>query len=348
MVAVNSWWSLGRWEKGLRGGGGGVVRAPLPPPPLLVGDAKRYVSVCAVRYVFQRTPGARPSRLLLAAAPTRQEPPAAPREPRHQSSPALPCPAPPCPLLRGLLCPVLSCPNPSTGRRLVDGTPQLTAKDLDLMGMTVYDVKRLAAYAAHSVEIQVRPNAQRRPPEMHNACGTRFLNHDPRHLINHAGPPKHLSAQGGGEWRSAIVRNFSQFSAIFPQVPSACPPCVRVGALCICEQLLQNNLLQCFPAPPQKKRDLGFNFMVILVAACRRNSDTRGRFDLFQHSQAPVQHCCSLRLREVQFGLVTMPQFSRSFPQVFRNISPLGWTLPDRNPPPPPLCISDLRSSGGL
>jgi N-acetyltransferase 10 len=41
------------------------------------------------------------------------------------------------------------------GRRLVDGTPQLTAKDLDLMGMTVYDVKRLAAYAAHSVEIQV-------------------------------------------------------------------------------------------------------------------------------------------------------------------------------------------------
>ena len=65
--------------------------------------------------------------------------------------------------------------------------------------------------------------------------------------------------QGVRGLRSAIFRNFPQFPAIsrnFPQFPTispqlllACPPCVLVAALCLCAQLLQNNKLQCFPAP---------------------------------------------------------------------------------------------------
>ena len=97
---------------------------------------------------------------------------------------------------------------------------------------------------------------------------------------------------------------------------------------------------------PPKKSEC-FNFMVILRAACHCNSDTCGRFDLFQHSEAPLQNCCSLRLRDVQFDLVTTPQFSHNFPTIShnfpaispqfpRNFSQLDWTLPDRNPPPPP------------
>ena len=39
--------------------------------------------------------------------------------------------------------------------------------------------------------------------------------------------------------------------------------------------------------------------------------DTCGQFDLFQHSEAPVQNWCSVRLRGVQFHLVTTPQFFR-------------------------------------
>ena len=73
---------------------------------------------------------------------------------------------------------------------------------------------------------------------------------------------------------------------------------------------------------------LCFNFMAILTAACRRNSDTCGRFDLFQHSEAPVQNCCSWRLREVQFGLVTTPQFSRILPVIFRNFPAIFRNFP--------------------
>ena len=98
-------------------------------------------------------------------------------------------------------------------------------------------------------------------------------------------------------------------------------------------------MLSC---PPPQKSELWFNFMVILRAACRRNSDTRERFDLFQHSEAPVQNCYSLRLREVQFGLVTTPQFPPNFLQFSRNFLQLDWTLPDRNPPPPPRMVGPL------
>ena len=131
------------------------------------------------------------------------------------------------------------------------------------------------------------------------------------------------TSRGGG---GVEVRNFPQFPTIFLQLLSACPPSVLVSALGLCEQLLQNNMLQCFPAP--KKSQLWFNFMVKLRAAFRHNSDTSGRFDLFQHSEAPLQNYCSLRLQEVEFGLVTTPQFSRNFSQ-------LDWTLPDRYCPPP-------------
>ena len=92
----------------------------------------------------------------------------------------------------------------------------------------------------------------------------------------------------------------------------------------------------CFIVPaPQKSC---FNFMVILRAACRRNSDTCGRFDLFQHFEAPVQNCCSLRLREggsVWFGsnTATFPQCFRNFPAIFHNW--IGPTLTAIPPPPP-------------
>ena len=87
--------------------------------------------------------------------------------------------------------------------------------------------------------------------------------------------------------------------------------------------------------------------------------------DLSQHSEAPVQNWCSVRLRAVQFGLVTTPQFFRNFfaifphfPAIFRNfpaIFPqLDWTLPDRNPPPPArgggVCVAEdgCRPGGSL
>ena len=120
------------------------------------------------------------------------------------------------------------------------------------------------------------------------------------------GRSKGFPGKGGGGLRSAIFRNFLQFryfsqfstflrnfplfSAIFSQ-----SLCVLIGALRLCEQLLQNNILQCFLAP--KNSELCFNFMIRLRAACRRNTDTCGRFDLFQYSEALVQNSCSLRLR---------------------------------------------------
>ena len=133
---------------------------------------------------------------------------------------------------------------------------------------------------------------------------------------------------------SAIFRNFPQFFCnCFRPVHFACLLVPFASANNCCRTICLN----VFPA--SKKSVLCFNFMVILRAACLRNSDTCGRFNLFQHSEpdseAPVQNCCSLRLREVQFGLVTTPQFSRNFPQFSRNFSQLDWTLPDRNPPPP-------------
>ena len=47
---------------------------------------------------------------------------------------------------------------------------------------------------------------------------------------------------------------------------------------------------------------------------------------------SPVQRCCSLRLREVWLRQCVSPQFSRNFPQ-------LDLTLPDRNHPPPAVCV---------
>ena len=45
--------------------------------------------------------------------------------------------------------------------------------------------------------------------------------------------------RGGGVWRCAIFRTFSQFAAIFPQLLFVCPPCVPVGALCVpCAEVL--------------------------------------------------------------------------------------------------------------
>ena len=166
-----------------------------------------------------------------------------------------------------------------------------------------------------------------------------------------AGQLQAPSAEGG----EIEIRNCAQFYAIFLQLRSACPLSVLVGALCLCEQLLQNNTLPCFPAP--KKSELCFNFMVMLRAACCRNSDTRGQFDLFQHSEAPVQNCCSLRLQEggVQFGLVTTPQFSCNFSAIFHNFPAISRNFPAsfRNwigpsltailpPPPCPLSLCPL------
>ena len=64
-----------------------------------------------------------------------------------------------------------------------------------------------------------------------------------------------------------------------------------------------------------------------------------------------MQNCCSLRLLEVQFGLVTTPQLfrnfpanspqlSRNFPHFFRNFLQLDLTHPDRNPPPPLMSLA--------
>ena len=53
--------------------------------------------------------------------------------------------------------------------------------------------------------------------------------------------------EGGGDWGPqlfAIVRNFAQFPAVFPQFLFACPPCVLVGVFCLCAQPLQDNTLQ--------------------------------------------------------------------------------------------------------
>ena len=47
----------------------------------------------------------------------------------------------------------------------------------------------------------------------------------------------------------AVFHSFPHFPPFFPQLLLACPPCVVVGALCLLAQLLQNNKLQCFPAP---------------------------------------------------------------------------------------------------
>ena len=152
---------------------------------------------------------------------------------------------------------------------------------------------------------------------------------------------------GWGELRSPIFHNFPQFRN-FPQFPQFFRHSFRpVHFVCLLVPFAFadnccNNMLQCFPAP--KKTELCLNFMVILRATCRRNSDTCGQFDVFQHASS----CAELLLLEdsggsVWFGYNTaifpqlfrnLPQFSRSFPHSSCNFSLSDWTLSDCIPPP--------------
>ena len=68
------------------------------------------------------------------------------------------------------------------------------------------------------------------------------------------------NAVGGGGLRPAIFCTFAQFSAIFRNfsaIAFGLSTLRACCALCLCKQPLQNNMLQCFPAP--KKSELWFN-----------------------------------------------------------------------------------------